>query len=167
MLVSRRHPEAQPKDPRISLAAARHFEPCDESKGHGFSRAITTHTATGLQPLGYEMQSFRSKRVIFLGEQDGAPEQDLKAALISCLAKSKEVKAAYLTRISLIETPGSKVALCIYPRIDSPDAMLQCIGATFGKLFSTVEHLDILFLEDQQLIEANKVAQPFFQPLTN
>jgi hypothetical protein len=111
---------------------------------------------------------YRSKRVIFLGEQEGPPEQDLKAALNVCFAENDEVKSAYLTRFSFFETPGTNVALCIYPQINSSETLLQCIGASFSKLFNAVEHLDILFLDDRQKLEVDAVAKPFFerQPLT-
>ncbi len=108
------------------------------------------------------MESYRSKRVTFLGEQDGPSEKDLKVALNSCLTRNEEIKAAYLLRISLSETPGIQVALCIYPEVNDRDTLLQCIGASFSQLFKPVEHLDILFLDDKQKAEADTVAKPFF-----
>jgi hypothetical protein len=112
------------------------------------------------------VQPYRSKRVIFLGEHDGPAERDLKAALNSCFVKNEEVNSAYLTRISLFETPGTNVALCIYPQVNSSETLLQCIGASFSKLFNAVEHLDILFLEDKQKLEVDAVAKPFFDRRT-
>lgn len=108
------------------------------------------------------MQSLQSQQIVFLGEQDGAVERELKSVLTACLAADGEITAAYLVRVSLTETPGISVALCLYPDTKSREALLQCVSTLFRSRFNATQHLDILFLKNTQKLEIDQVAKPFF-----
>lgn len=100
--------------------------------------------------------------VLFLGEQDGAAERELKGKLVTCFSIVDEVRAAYLVRVSYTETPSPQIALCLRGGTERTAELTECIGKTFTSLFKTTEHLDILFLSETQLAEIERVAKPFF-----
>lgn len=58
------------------------------------------------------MESFHVLEVVFVGEQDGAPERDLKSRLISYFQTEPQVTVAYLVRVRY-GTEETKVALCL------------------------------------------------------
>ena len=113
------------------------------------------------------MDSIRSKRVLFLGEQDGPVEQQLKAGVISCFTSIGGVVGAYLVRVSYEETDASFVALCLLGDATKHRSVAECVGGIFKTLFAPTVPLDIAFLSDSQVAEIQKVARPFFvNPLT-
>jgi len=112
------------------------------------------------------VQPFRTQGVLFLGEQDGPSERTLKSELLNCFNNDEVIKNAYLVRVSLKETPSVGVALCLYPDNESRDSLLQCIAGSFKKIFHATVHMDILFLNDAQKSDIDRVAKPFFQRTT-
>jgi hypothetical protein len=109
------------------------------------------------------MEELKTSRVHFLSEQDGPSEQQLKTKLIECCLLSKtDVSSAYLARVSYRETPGLTVALCLRGGKKNAAAIVECVGATFRRVFRSTEHLDIFFLDESQLKEIDKVAKPFY-----
>ncbi len=108
------------------------------------------------------MEALRTKRVLFLGEQDGVGERELKAKLSECFSVDGGVESAYLARVSFAEVPMSQVALCLKGGEEQVPALVECVGKTFKKLFKTTQHLDIFFLSEAQLKEITLVAKPFY-----
>jgi hypothetical protein len=96
----------------------------------------------------------------FLGEQDGVPERLLKSRLTEFFQRDKSVCRAYLAKASLEEQIG--VALCLRTKFGADRGLAQKIGAIFGTIFNAQEHLDIIFLSDQQELELIKVCSAFF-----
>jgi hypothetical protein len=108
------------------------------------------------------MEDLKTSRVLFLAEQDGPVERELKTNLIeNCLISHRSVSSAYLARVSYEETPGSTVALCLWGGIGNSAAIVECVGATFRRQFNVTQHLDVLFLDELQLQAIDKVAKPF------
>lgn len=108
------------------------------------------------------VQTLQSRRILFLGEQDGPIERELKSHLTACLIADGEIAVAYLARVSLMETPGISVALCLYRDTKSREALLLCVSSAFQSRFNAAEHMDIMFLSDAQKQEIDQVAKPFF-----
>lgn len=104
-------------------------------------------------------------RISFLHAQDGPPERELKTRLESLFATLPEVRLAYLVRVSYSpdEDGDSSVALCVL--CDSLDRtrVAQAVGSVFADLFGKQEHLDIVFLDGQQIPEIEQVATPFYR----
>jgi hypothetical protein len=101
--------------------------------------------------------------VLFLGEQDGPVERELKAYLAeSCFASQRGIFSAYLARVSYWETPGVAVALCLWGDKENAAAIVECIGAAFQRQFNAAEHLDIFFMDEVQHQAMGKVAKPFY-----
>jgi SseB protein C-terminal domain len=105
-------------------------------------------------------QEMRVSSVQFLGEQDGPPERLLKNQLSEFFQRDKSVYSAYLARASL--EGQESVALCVKSQFGADRGLAEKIGAIFGMIFNAHEHLDILFLTDQQESELTKVCSAFF-----
>jgi hypothetical protein len=108
------------------------------------------------------METHSTQRIIFLGEQDGTVERALKSALCELFATCPVVESAYLARVSFHETPAPQVALCLSGGNQNAPALVESIGGIFKGIFRTTEHLNIVFLSQAQVIEAERVAQPFY-----
>ncbi len=108
------------------------------------------------------MDQFRSLKVLFLGDQDGAYERQLKMNLCRFLASAPQVSMAYLARVSYQETPGPCVTLCLLGGRGNAAKLVERVGVVFKELFDGKEHLDILFMSDIQAREIEKVAKPFY-----
>ena len=106
-------------------------------------------------PLQMQVSSLQ-----FLGEQDGPPERLLKNQLSEFFQRDTSVHRAYLAKVNL-ERQAS-VALCIKTQFGADRGLAEKIGAIFGTIFNAHEHLDILFLTDQQESELTKVCSAFF-----
>ena len=100
----------------------------------------------------------------FLGEQEGEAEDDLKAALAKVLVKQPTIRAAYLARVSHGGDESSfDVALCLRTKSGDDDpSVVPAVASAFSSLFGEDEHLDIMFLSDDQLRDIKKVCRPFF-----
>lgn len=109
------------------------------------------------------MQSLKTKHVLFLGEQDGAGERELKSKLVECFSNGAGVELAFLARVSFSEVPAPQVALCVKGDKKYAQSVVDCVGRIFATLFKTTQHLDILYLTDLQVPEIKRVASPFYQ----
>jgi hypothetical protein len=107
-----------------------------------------------------------TQKILFLGEQDGAIERELKAKLTNCFTSKQTVSSAYLVRVSYEEAPGPQVALCIRSGEGPAMELVECSGKIFGSLFDPREHLDIFFLSETQLAVVEQVAKPFYAAST-
>src|SRR5271156_898878 len=101
------------------------------------------------------MAQIRTDKILFLGEQDGEAERELKRRLSECFSSSIHVSSAYLVRASDRETPGVNVALGIHAKTANSTILLPCIEQVFRGLFHPTQHMDIFFLSDVQLQEIN------------
>ena len=93
----------------------------------------------------------------FVGEQDGTPEREFKSAIIPVLAK--RVARAYLARIVYGENATTRVALCI--QAESSDELVTLVEKVFRSMFGSDQSLDIMFLNEERVIELEKVCSPF------
>lgn len=105
-------------------------------------------------------QEMHVSEVQFLGDQDGAPERLLKGRLTEFFQRDKSVHRAYLTRTSL--EGQASVALCVKTQFGADRGLAEKIGAIFGMIFNAHEHLDIIFLSEQQESQLKRVCSTFF-----
>lgn len=104
----------------------------------------------------------RVPQLRFLGEQMGLPERELNTRLAEFFGHNQDVMAAYLARIAYGEKSPVAVALCIRIQFEPNHRLTEEIGKIFASMFGGHEHLDIIFLDDQQESELAKVCSPFF-----
>jgi|SRR5271168_4736158 len=112
-----------------------------------------------MQPLP---QKFVKSQVYFLGEQDGPPEQALKARLITFFKYRVDLRRAYLARIAYGTKSETAIALCVRKDNDDKAHFAEEIRVIFGSLFSSDMHLDIVFLNELKERALMKVCLPFY-----
>ena len=105
-----------------------------------------------------------NRHVLFLQEQDGPSERELKAELSKCFTDLEIVQRAYLSRVQYEGAEGDfTVALCLSTaQTTAVPTLLEKIGSIFGAMFGRDEHLDVLLLRADQENQLSKVCLPFF-----
>jgi hypothetical protein len=98
--------------------------------------------------------------VRFLGEQDGEPERELKAALAAAFRETSGPRRAYLARVDYGDG-GQAVALCLASPHDAE--LLRRAAACFSRLFGTDTSLDILFLSEADERAVGSVCRSFYE----
>jgi hypothetical protein len=90
----------------------------------------------------------------------------VKRQLTTLLEGSQHVSEAYLARIGYQPRDATAVALCL--RSDQPGdrAIILGVAAVARRVLSVENHLDIVFVDDGQLIDLQRVCRPFFQRAT-
>ena len=113
------------------------------------------------KPAPRRPEPFRSRRVIFVGEQDGPSECELKAQLAQVFA-AQNVSRAYLARVEVDYkgSPAQSVALCL--RAEADERLVQKVGEIFASMFGKDVHMDIMFVSELQEAELAKCCRPFF-----
>jgi hypothetical protein len=100
-------------------------------------------------------------KIIFLGEQDGSPEQGFKNELIRMFLISGKCVRAYLGVMRYGNETNAHVALCLKTNGNDENLLKNCANI-FKSTFSSNEHLDILFLSDEQELVLREVCCPFY-----
>ncbi len=108
-------------------------------------------------------QPIRAGEVIFLGDQDGPSERDLKQQLAVLFESIPTVNSAYLAVVSYEGACERSVALCLsgVPEGARPQ-IAQEVGNVFASIFNQKEHLDIMFPNASQQARLGEVCQAFF-----
>jgi len=108
-------------------------------------------------------EMFQPGGVVFLGEQDGIPERELKTRLIELFKQTKRVSRAYLAIVRYDLRSPLAIALCLQGRGAPDPGLVKEIGKIFASMFAGRQHLDIMFLESpKQTEELSKVCSPFY-----
>lgn len=106
---------------------------------------------------------FQVEKVLFLCEQEGPSERLLKAELMPILATEPSISRAYLARIRFDKRGAIGVALCLSGKPTAENELVENVGKIFASLgFGRSEHLDIIFLSDEEEIRIGEVCKPFF-----
>ena len=99
----------------------------------------------------------------FVGEQDGPPERELKARLVEVFRLDSRVARAYLARVEYGDGSGMHIALCLSSSFAGFDqALVREIGGVFASLFGSHEHLDTVFLREEQEETLTQVCRAFY-----
>ena len=110
------------------------------------------------KPLELHQESLR-----FISEQDGAIERDLKTRLIALFCSDNVVTRAYLAAVDYGDLTTYSVALCLRTLSKTDGTLVERIGSIFASIFSAEEHLDIIFLVNEQESQLLAVCRPFFR----
>jgi hypothetical protein len=113
------------------------------------------------------MESLKPTKIVFLSEQDGPVERQLKQRFILHFSRGIEVSLAYLARVSYNDAANPFVAVCVLADRSKSREIATDIGEIFRKLFNISQSLDIFFLSETQVLEIDRVARPFYPPLTS
>ena len=107
-------------------------------------------------------EPFTPPTVQFLGEQDGVPEGQLKAAFNFVFAEHPNVQRAYLAQARYAISGPHNVPLCLVANSHDDEALLRELSDTFVRLFRSEVHMDLLFLSPDQEEALARVCRPFY-----
>ena len=99
----------------------------------------------------------------FVGPQLGPVEDGLKAAFTEVLAATPTARNAYLARIYRGNASTQTVALCIRSAIGLDDKLEERLIVLFRERFRHDQHLDVLFLVEEDELRLREVCAPFFE----
>ena len=106
----------------------------------------------------------RAERDIrFLGEQDGLPEQEIKARWKPILASFPDILRAYLAIVSFDGSQTYQVALCIRSRTSDDLRLVDALAQPFREMFNNATPLDIMFLNETEEEQVKSVCRAFYQ----
>jgi len=108
-------------------------------------------------------ETIRPPQIKFVGEQAGPVEDDLKARFCRLFASTHTVESAYLARVSYGDDSRNSVALCIRSSIEVDQQLQEKLAQIFAEVFRADQHLDILFVREDQEMQLQKICKPFYQ----
>lgn len=109
------------------------------------------------------METMEKHTIYFLFEQDGEVERDFKVALLPILTKYKKPIRAYLARVKYSENDDIlNVALCFRTEGGLDEYILTNAVQLFKSMFGNREHLDVIFINQNQEKSLRIVCCPFF-----
>jgi len=101
--------------------------------------------------------------VDFIGAQAGPGEEALKADFRRVFAVTPTVQSAYLARIYRGSSSYPSVAVCIRSSIGVDDKVEDRLAAIFRSRFRQDQHLDFLFLLEEEEERLREVCPPFYE----
>lgn len=113
--------------------------------------------------LSRSPQTFTPPRIDFVGEQSGPVEDEIKARFREVLAATPTVQSAYLARLSYGDWSSYSVGLCIRSSVGVDKRLGKRLGQIFTEMFRRDEHLDTLFMGEDQEAELKKVCAAFYE----
>lgn len=109
-----------------------------------------------------KQDSITTSRTCFIAEQVGVPENEFKESIIDLFRGRDKPLRAYLAQIEYCEKQDFNVALCVAIESGEDEKLANDIAVIFRRMFGGHEHLDILFLSENQEEQLRKVCCPFF-----
>ena len=96
----------------------------------------------------------------FLAVQDGPPERLLKTRLSAIFTFHRRLERAYLAQVRYSDESG--VARCLRLADGQKQEIAEVVGEAFGSIFGAHEHLDVLFVSENQESALRRVCRPFY-----
>lgn len=108
-------------------------------------------------------EQHRLRSVVFVGEQDGEVERDLKDRLTERFRSNSQLTEAYLVSVRYDDPKDVHVALCLRTALGINDpSLVKAANAEFVEMFANTQSLDIFFLTPAQAEQVSSVARPFY-----
>jgi hypothetical protein len=114
------------------------------------------------QPASRPPEQLIRESIRFIGEQDGPTERELKTRFIDLFHGEPTVKRAYLAQADERDGTGIHVVLCVRSSSGEDTALVRNLANIFAEMFGSHEHLDILFIREDQEREVQLVCHPFY-----
>jgi hypothetical protein len=102
-------------------------------------------------------------KISFVCEQDGDTERNFKQKIIPLLEERDNIHSAYLVRVTYDNSHELNVALCIRMEQGDDSSLRKAIVDIFAAMFNRQEHLDIVFIRNEQEDELKQVCRPFYE----
>jgi len=106
-------------------------------------------------------EELRVPGIIFLGEQDGGPERELKSALRGVFT-SLPVIEAFLAVTRYENESETRVALCLVASGDD-ERIAESISRVFWNMFRSDVSLDLVFLDENKRKAVEQVCRCFYK----
>lgn len=102
-------------------------------------------------------------KIVFVREQDGITEREFENLLIPVLDKYSKPVRAYLMQTIYENAPHEfNVALCFMTEEREDTYLLNESIKIFKSMFGSKEHLDVIFLNQEQEETIRKISCPFY-----
>ena len=111
-------------------------------------------------PAATVTQQLQVSGVQFIGEQDGPPERMLKERLSAAFVFHRQLDRAYLALVRYADETG--VALSLSCAGGPSQKLAEVVGEVFGSIFGAHEHLDIVFVGEDEELALRRVCRPFY-----
>lgn len=105
----------------------------------------------------------RQRDIAFVGAQDGIVEREIKARWTLILAQYAAVQRAYLAIVSYDRASTPWRALCIRSSAGHDRRLAEVLAEPFRRTFNASVAVDVMFVDDDQEIELQKVCRPFYR----
>jgi hypothetical protein len=105
-------------------------------------------------------QKLQVPEIQFLREQDGPPERLLKERLAVAFVFHRQLNRTYLAQIRYADQIG--LALCLSCANGPRQKLAEVVGEVFGSIFGAHEHLDIVFVGEDQEPALRGICRPFY-----
>ena len=99
----------------------------------------------------------------FIAEQDGSTERDLKAAFVKVFREEPTVERAYLALAEHGDGTGAHVTLAIKSSFGEDPLLVRKLMSIFSEMFNSREHLDLMFIREDQEHQLREVCTPFYR----
>jgi len=99
----------------------------------------------------------------FIAEQDGPTERDLKAAFTQVFREEPAVERAYLALAEHGDGTGAHVTLAIKSSFGEDQLLVRKLMSIFSEMFNSQEHLDMMFIREDQEHQLREVCAPFYR----
>jgi hypothetical protein len=106
--------------------------------------------------------SIAVKDLHFVGAQDGRPERLLKCELAAFFGSASSVTRAYLARAIYAGKQDVSVVLCLCAQGSDQAEIVDNVHKVFSLMFNGAEHLDIVFVTNEQEAQLKTRCAPFF-----
>jgi hypothetical protein len=110
-----------------------------------------------------EIQHGTVDALVFVGEQDGIVERELKQRLTTVLNQYCDIRRAYLVRVAYSDAGIQHVALCLEGGDVDQLQIANSVAVIFRELAPQSASLDILWPNVRQLSEVKCVSRPFYE----
>ena len=101
--------------------------------------------------------------VRFVGEQDGPSERRLKECFVEHFRKQATVERAYLALADHGDGKRAHVTLAIRSSSGEDPTLIRKLQSIFSSMFSSHEHLDMMFIQEDEEHQLQGVCKPFYQ----
>lgn len=108
------------------------------------------------------MNEVYENQIKFIGEQDGNIEREFKTKLNNLFVQSRNTMRAYLVKVKYTGRKELNVALCIKSNNEGSTSILNECEHIFQSLFSSGQHLDMIYITDTEEQEIRQLCCPFY-----
>lgn len=99
----------------------------------------------------------------FVGEQDGPSERELKHQFVQLFSTIEYIRVAYLAIADYQSGSPPSVVLCLHLDRGEDAGLVETLGKIFNAMFNVDEHLDVLFIDDEDEARLKTVCLPFYR----